>query len=250
MTATKAMADQDLTAMLQDARLVVLDFFTPDCIPCRKLDAMLTAVAGELQGRLLVNRVDASASPELTEKYGVRGVPTLLLFKEGRLVARNVGFATASELREWVKPHLSRVVPHKGECEEMREEMRLINSDNAPAPPGPFSHATVVGSWVFTAGMGGLDPRTREVVSDDVIDQARQSIANLRAILSAAGCTLSDVVKAVVYLTDMADYSGVNAVYEQAFGTHRPARTCVAVSALPVRERVKIECVAYKAADS
>ena len=122
----------------------------------------------------------------------------------------------------------------------------FANTEQAPAPPGPFSHATVIGDWVHTSGMGGLDPATGQVVSDDVIEQTRQSIRNVEAILAAAGCTLQDVVKAVVYLTDMADYPRVNAVYEEAFAPNRPARTCVAVSALPVRERMKIETVAFK----
>ena len=122
----------------------------------------------------------------------------------------------------------------------------LINAEQAPAPPGPFSHASVVGDWVYTSGMGGLDPATGEVVSDDVIEQTEQAIRNTEAILAAAGCGLVDVVKVVVYLTDMADYSRVNAVYERAFEPHRPARTCVAVSALPVRERMKLDTVAIR----
>jgi 2-iminobutanoate/2-iminopropanoate deaminase len=124
--------------------------------------------------------------------------------------------------------------------------MKLINTDDAPVPPGPFSHAARVGPWVYTSGMGGLDPATGQVVSDDVIEQTRQSIRNVEAILKASGCTLKDVVKAVVYLTDMADYPRVNKVYEEAFAPHKPARTCVAVSALPVRERMKIDVVAWK----
>ncbi len=124
--------------------------------------------------------------------------------------------------------------------------MELINSQEAPNPPGPFSHATVIDSWVFTSGMGGLNPETGEVVSDDVIEQAEQSIRNVEAILEGAGCSLKDVVKATLYLTDMADYQRVNAVYDEAFAPHKPARTCVAVSALPVRERMKIETVAFK----
>lgn len=122
----------------------------------------------------------------------------------------------------------------------------FVNTDQAPTPPGPFSHATVVGPWVYTSGMGGLDPKTGQVVSDDVIEQTVQSIKNVEAILAGAGCTLQDVVKAVVYLCDMADYPRVNAVYEKAFAPNKPARTCVAVSALPVRERMKIETVAYR----
>src|SRR5262249_35615985 len=114
----------------------------------------------------------------------------------------------------------------------------------APRPPGPFSHATVVGPWVYVSGMGGLDPKTGEVISDDVIEQTRQTIVNLEAILAAAECTLQHVVKATVYLTDMADYPRVNKVYDEAFAPNKPARTCVAVSALPVRERMKIDLVA------
>ena len=87
----------------------------------------------------------------------------------------------------------------------------------------------------------GLDPKTGEVTSDDVIEQTRQTIVNLEAILAAAGCTLQHVVKATVYLTDMADYPRVNKVYDEAFAPNKPARTCVAVSALPVRERMKID---------
>jgi 2-iminobutanoate/2-iminopropanoate deaminase len=123
---------------------------------------------------------------------------------------------------------------------------RLVDAPKAPRPPGPFSHATVVGPWVYVSGMGGLDPKTGEVISDNVIEQTRQTIVNLEAILAAAECTLQHVVKATVYLTDMADYPRVNKVYDDAFAPNKPARTCVAVSALPVRERMKIDLVAYR----
>ena len=124
--------------------------------------------------------------------------------------------------------------------------MEFINTEKAPLPPGPFSHATVIGNLVFTSGMGGLDPSTGQVVSDDIIEQTHQALENTKSILQAAGCTLEDVVKVVVYLTDMADYPLVNKVYEQHMGGHRPARTCVAVSALPVRERMKLDTIAVK----
>jgi 2-iminobutanoate/2-iminopropanoate deaminase len=124
--------------------------------------------------------------------------------------------------------------------------MELVDVSEAPRPPGPFSHAAVMGGWVFTSGMGGLDPATGQVVSDDVIEQAEQALRNTEAILRGAGCSLRDVVKATLYLTDMADYERVNRVYEQAFAPHRPARTCVAVSSLPVRERMKLDTIAVK----
>jgi 2-iminobutanoate/2-iminopropanoate deaminase len=84
------------------------------------------------------------------------------------------------------------------------------------------------------------------VISDDVIEQTRQTIGNREAILAATECTLQHVVKATVYLTDMADYLRVNKVYDEAFAPNKPARTCVSVSALPVRERMKIDLVAYR----
>ena len=126
------------------------------------------------------------------------------------------------------------------------DEIELINTDKAPVPPGPFSLAAVADNWVYSSGMGGLVPETGQVISDDVIEQSIQALKNTEAILAAAGCTLQDVVKATVYLTDMADYPRVNAEYEKAFAPHKPARTCVAVSSLPVRERMKLDAVAYK----
>lgn len=126
------------------------------------------------------------------------------------------------------------------------QEIRLHTAPDAPNPPGPFSHASSVGEWVFTSGMGGLDPGNGQVVSDDVVAQAEQAITNTERILAAAGCTLQDVVKSVLYLTDMQDYARVNAVYEKRFAPHKPARTCVAVSALPVRERMKLDTVAIR----
>ena len=125
-------------------------------------------------------------------------------------------------------------------------EIKLHTAPDAPRPPGPFSHASSVDDWVFSSGMGGLDPATGQVVSDDVIAQAEQAITNTERILAEAGCSLQDVVKVVLYLTDMQDYPRVNAVYERRFAPHKPARTCVAVSALPVRERMKLDTMAIR----
>jgi 2-iminobutanoate/2-iminopropanoate deaminase len=99
---------------------------------------------------------------------------------------------------------------------------------------------------VFTSGMGGLDPTTGQVVSDDVIEQSLQAIKNVEAILAGAGCKLTDVIKANRLPDDMADYARVDKIYDEAFHPHRPARTCVAVLSLPVRERMKIETIAIR----
>jgi 2-iminobutanoate/2-iminopropanoate deaminase len=122
--------------------------------------------------------------------------------------------------------------------------MRTLLVDDVPRI-GPYSHAAQAGPWVYTAGMGGVDPATNEVVSDDVVEQADQAITNTVSILAGAGCALSDVVKVTLYLTDPADYDRVNRVYAERFGEHRPVRTCIVAANLPARERVKLETIAY-----
>ena len=85
-----------------------------------------------------------------------------------------------------------------------------VKTDKAPQPIGPFSQGVVVGNWVFVSGMGGLDPKTGKVVSSDLKEQTIQSMENMKTILEAAGASFDNVVKATVYLTDMADYPVVN----------------------------------------
>lgn len=123
--------------------------------------------------------------------------------------------------------------------------MKLISTDKVYDPIGPFSQALVVGNMVFTAGIGGLD-KTGKAVSNDVEEQTVQCMENLKAVLEAAGVGFKDVVKAVVYLTNMKDYARVNAIYEKYMEGHRPARTCVAVKELPADELMKIEMIAVK----
>jgi len=100
---------------------------------------------------------------------------------------------------------------------------------------------------VFTAGSLGLDPTTGQLVSGGAAAQATRAIANLGAILDAAGSSLDRVLKTTVFLVDMADYPAVNEVYREAFPEPYPARTAVAVQALPLGARVEIECVALAA---
>jgi thioredoxin len=101
-------AESDLARLFQHRGLVVVDFFTPGCIPCQKIEPMLVAVAREHPGQIRVVKVDASANRALAGQYGVRAGPTLLLFKDRQLVDRRTGFAVASQLREWIEPHLDR----------------------------------------------------------------------------------------------------------------------------------------------
>ena len=122
--------------------------------------------------------------------------------------------------------------------------MRPVATEGAPSAIGPYSQGVVGGGLVFTAGQIGLDPATGELVPGGIAEQTARALENLRAILEAAGSGMVYVVKTTVFLADMADFTEMNAVYSGAFGEHRPARSTVAVKALPRGARVEIEAVA------
>jgi 2-iminobutanoate/2-iminopropanoate deaminase len=124
---------------------------------------------------------------------------------------------------------------------------KVINTDNAPAPVGPYNQAIAAsGQFVFVAGQIAIDPRLGDVVyTDDVKKQTEQVLANLEAILTAAGATFEDVVKTTVFLADMNDFAAVNAVYAKYFPEDTaPARACVQVSRLPKDVLVEIDAIA------
>ncbi len=122
--------------------------------------------------------------------------------------------------------------------------IRSHHSDAAPRAIGPYSQAVSDGELVFTSGQVGLDPATGELVAGGFEAEARRVFANLGAVLAAAGCTYSDVVRSTVYLADLADFSRLNALYAEAFGDHKPARSTVQVAALPKGARVEIDLIA------
>jgi 2-iminobutanoate/2-iminopropanoate deaminase len=124
--------------------------------------------------------------------------------------------------------------------------MDFVSTDLAPKAIGPYSQATIVDGLVFTAGQIALDPASGELVAGGVAEQTRRVFANLRAILEAAGTDLGAVVKATVFLTDMNDFKAMNEVYAAAFGDHRPARSTVAVAALPRGVAVEIDVIARR----
>jgi 2-iminobutanoate/2-iminopropanoate deaminase len=119
-----------------------------------------------------------------------------------------------------------------------------VPTPNAPAAAGPYSPAVRAGDWIVCAGQVGLDPATGKIV-DGVEAQARQVLANIAAVLGDCGVSLADVAKTTVFVTDIAQFATVNAVYADAFGDHRPARSTVQVSALPGGAEVEIEVWAY-----
>lgn len=121
-----------------------------------------------------------------------------------------------------------------------------VHSTSAPAAIGPYSQAVVVEGWVYTSGQVALDAGTGELVGDDFETQARKVLANLASVLEAAGCSFADVVKATVYVTDLADFPTLNRLYAEAMGDHRPARSTVQVAALPKGAKVEIDLVARR----
>ena len=122
--------------------------------------------------------------------------------------------------------------------------IQFTSTPRAPRAIGPYSQATRANGLLFTAGQVGFDPATGELVDGGIAEQTERVLQNVRAILEAEGLTLASVVKTTVFLVDMADFADMNAVYARAFGEHRPARSTVAVAALPRGARVEIEAVA------
>lgn len=120
----------------------------------------------------------------------------------------------------------------------------IISTPAAPAAIGPYSQATRKGKTLYLSGQIGMVPDTGDVVSADVKEQTAQALANMKAVLHAAGATPDDIVKVTVFIVDMADFQTVNGVYAETFGKDAPARSCVAVAALPKGARVEIEAIA------
>jgi 2-iminobutanoate/2-iminopropanoate deaminase len=119
-----------------------------------------------------------------------------------------------------------------------------FSSAEAPKAVGPYSQAVASGDHVFLSGQTPIDPATGALVEGSIADQTQRCFDNLGAVLGAAGLDLGDVVKVNVYLTDMGDFGDMNRVYALQFQEPFPARTTVAVAALPLGARVEIELVA------
>jgi len=124
------------------------------------------------------------------------------------------------------------------------KEIQVIHSDRAPKAVGPYSQAMMHDGMLYTSGQIGLDPVAGTLVGDGVETQAEQVTKNLSAVLSAAGGSVSDIIKVNIYLIDMGDFPLVNAIYADWLGEHRPARATVAVAALPLGAKVEMDLIA------
>ena len=122
--------------------------------------------------------------------------------------------------------------------------MELINNaPNVPAAVGPYSQAVRSGSLLFCSGQIPINPATGKIEAQDVEGQAKQVLSNIEALLQSQDSNFSCVVKATVFLKEMADFSKVNPIYEAAFGGHKPARSTVAVAGLPLGSLIEIEVI-------
>ncbi len=125
----------------------------------------------------------------------------------------------------------------------MNNNLKTINSSQAPAAIGPYSQAVIAGNFVFCSGQLGIDPQTNQLV-DGIGPQTKQVLTNLTKVLQAAGSSLTKVVKTTIYLKDLNDFAVVNQIYAQFFPNHKPSRATIQVAALPKNALIEIEAIA------
>jgi reactive intermediate/imine deaminase len=123
----------------------------------------------------------------------------------------------------------------------------IVTTSLAPSAIGPYSQAVQAGNLLFLSGQIPLDPATGELLSDDIAAQTHRVLQNLKAVLAAAGASLAALTKTTIYLTDLADFAVVNAIYGEYFSPPFPARATVEVKALPRGARVEIDGIAVLA---
>ena len=121
--------------------------------------------------------------------------------------------------------------------------MKFVQTNKAPAAIGPYSQAVVANGMVFTSGQIALTPEG-VMLDDDVVIQTKQVLKNLQAVLEEAGASMQSVIKTTIFLASMDDFATVNEIYAEAFGSHKPVRSTVAVKTLPKNALVEIDAVA------
>jgi 2-iminobutanoate/2-iminopropanoate deaminase len=124
--------------------------------------------------------------------------------------------------------------------------MERILTNNAPAAIGPYSQAIVSGNLIYTSGQIAIDPKTGGISAQDIENQTRQVLENVKSILKAAGSSMSKVIKTTVFIRNMGDFQKINSIYADYFTEPYPARSCVEVSKLPKDVFIEIEAIAEK----
>ncbi len=122
---------------------------------------------------------------------------------------------------------------------------RIIYTDKAPKPIGPYSQAIQVGNWVYLSGQIGISPETGNLVEGGVVAETKQIFANMRAILESINCSFDDILKITIYMTDLSKFGEVNDLYKQYFAKDYPARATVQISSLPKGASIEIEAIAF-----
>lgn len=123
---------------------------------------------------------------------------------------------------------------------------KIIRSNNAPKPVGPYSQAVEAGGFVFLSGQISIDPKSDQVFTGPIEQQAEQVLENIKAVLTEAGLGFHNIVKTTIFLTSMNDFQKVNDVYARYFVEETPARSTIAVAALPKGVNVEIEVIAKR----
>jgi len=123
-------------------------------------------------------------------------------------------------------------------------ERRAVRTEGAPQPIGPYEQAVIVGPFVYLSGQLGIDPSTGKMVEGGVAEQTTRALENMKAVLEAAGSSLSNVIRVGVYLADMGDFQTMNEIYAKYLGEVKPARSAIAVKALPAGGLVEMDAVA------
>jgi 2-iminobutanoate/2-iminopropanoate deaminase len=126
----------------------------------------------------------------------------------------------------------------------MSKNVQVVHSHDAPEAIGPYSQAVIANGLVFCSGQIALDPASKQIVGETAGEQTVKVMANLLAVLEAAGCEFSDIVKTTIYVKDLNDFESINNAYAAALIDHRPARATVEVSRLPKDVLVEIDCIA------
>lgn len=121
--------------------------------------------------------------------------------------------------------------------------MKFVQTNKAPSAIGPYSQAVVANGMVFTSGQIALTPEG-VMLEDDVVIQTKQVLKNLQAVLEEAGASMDSVIKTTIFLASMDDFVTVNEIYAEAFGSHKPSRSTVAVKTLPKNALVEIDAIA------
>lgn len=123
---------------------------------------------------------------------------------------------------------------------------QTISTENAPAAIGPYSQAIRCGDTLYTSGQIPINPKSGKIEGDDIVSQTKQAMENIGGILAAAGYSYDDIVKTTVFISDMTLFDDFNRTYMAFFSKSLPARSCVAVKALPKNALIEIECIANK----